>query len=123
MTEKIIENTSDHGLGWPNVEFYSPGYGHNEDEDGVVDAGNPHQAKLLSELYEKGLIWAINHSVLHQHGYAVGVKTNDSTGKVTEFMILKVGINDPDGEITFDKATGLDGYNKYLTNDLARLAP
>lgn len=105
---------------WGSQEFFKPSYGTYEDNGGVV-ASEPHDGKLLQELFDKGLLWAINHGVLHSRGYALGAKTDDD-GKIEELMIVKISPNDPDGEIMFELETGMGGYTKFLKGEHERFA-
>lgn len=67
---------------------------------------------ILQELYDKGLIWAINHAILHPAGYniAVEVKT-DTPEKVTRLAFVK---GEPGDEVLYSVETGLMGYEKWL---------
>lgn len=73
-------------------------------------------ARVLQEVYDSGLLWAINHGVLHQYGYAIGVASSQETPELVERLILiKLDADeDSEGEIIFSQAAGLKGYKKYL---------
>lgn len=77
---------------------------------------NDEEARVIvQELLDSGLLWAINHGVLHQHGYALGVSSDKDTPNLVErLIIVKVDPDDIDGEIVFSASAGIMGYKKYL---------
>jgi hypothetical protein len=82
---------------------------------GYFEPEGDDELKLLQEVYDSGLLWAINHGILHQHGYALGVSSSSETPDLAERLILiKIEPDDTDGEIIFSPAAGLKGYKKYL---------
>lgn len=74
---------------------------------------------LLRELWESGLLYLVNESALHRHGYALGVDV-DTDGEVVGLRIFRT--DDPEG-IWFDEETVRAGRQKLLASGYLRGVP
>ena len=45
----------------------------------------PHRTEMTTEEFRSGLLWKINHDILHKYGLALGVESN-----VTGFCLLAI---------------------------------
>lgn len=103
---------------WDNEQYRLDNEeGYSEENSDTVKAGHLFGHPVLAqELYDKGLLFALNHNVLHHHGYAIGVTTDavraeDGTETVVVRGLCIFKSDDPEG-IWFDEATIIAGREK-----------